>query len=104
MKKSENKNRSRAARNRRGMFVIMFVVCVLFGILCVQEYQMRAQIRENDAVTRQLSEQIAYEQERAENADAQREYMQSEEFIKKTAREKLGLVEEGEILFKETKN
>ena len=86
------------------MLVIMFVVCVLFGILCVQEWRMREQIRRNDAVTMELTEQIAAEQERAANADQHREYVQSEEFIKKTAREKLGLVEEGEILFKEIRN
>ena len=51
----------------------------------------------------QLEEQIAAEQERAEDIEEFGKEVQTKGYIEDIAREKLGLVYEGEILFKEDK-
>ena len=55
----------------------------------------------NEQKTVELQQQIESENQRTEDIDNMQEYMQSDEYAEKVAREKLGLVKDGEILFKE---
>ena len=91
--------RRRMRRNRAGMLVITMVVCVLFVVLFAAGLRMRKQILANDLRRQELQEAIAAEEDRADKAEDVRAYMQSEEFIRKTAHEKLGLVGEDEVIF-----
>lgn len=97
----------RASRNYRqnliGMLTITVIVCVLLGVICVKSSAMRRTIHENNAAISQLETQIEEETQRTDSIEKQGEYMQSDEYVAKIAREKLGLVNDGEIMFKETK-
>ena len=50
-----------------------------------------------------LEDSIAGEQERTQEIDEQKEYMQTDEYIAEVARDKLGLVKGNEIVFEEEK-
>ena len=95
--------RERARRNRTGMITITFVVSILFVVLLFQGIRMKKQIVENDIRQQELQSAIAAEERRYEAADEARAYLETEEFIKDTAHDRLGLVEDDEIVFKPKK-
>lgn len=104
MKKEKSKNSRRAARarqNRRTMLGITAVVCVLMAVILVQGQRLSSRLAANEQKTVELQQQIESENQRTEDIDNMQEYMQSDEYAEKVAREKLGLVKDGEILFKE---
>ncbi|HHW71049.1 MAG TPA: septum formation initiator family protein [Clostridiales bacterium] len=80
--------------------VMLFIFVYLATIFVKQEFILREQNKE----TCKLETQI--EQVREENSDLERqiEYTQSESYIERMAREKLGWVREGEKVFIEEKN
>ncbi|MBQ1316098.1 MAG: septum formation initiator family protein [Lachnospiraceae bacterium] len=99
-RRRRNAKRLARRRNRLGMLVITFVVCLLFFVLLSEGVRLRAQIVTNDEETQMLQDAITAEKERAEGMESIREYVESEEFIKETARARFGLVEDGDILFR----
>ncbi len=97
----------RASRGYRqnliGMLMIVLIVCVLLGVIIVKSRSMKQTIQANQDTIQTLETQIETENERANTIKEQGEYMQSDEYIAKIAREKLGLVTDDEIMFKESK-
>ena len=97
----------RASRGYRqnliGMLMIVLIVCVLLGVIIVKSRSMKQTIQDNQDTIQTLETQIETENERADTIKEQGEYMQSDEYIAKIAREKLGLVTDDEIMFKESK-
>ena len=104
MGKTKKRSRSRAGRrarnNRIGVLVITAVVAILFMVLLVQDRKLSRRIIETDNIRQELEQEIAQEQKRFEEADEMRAYVESEEYIKEKAHDRLGLYEEGEIVFK----
>ena len=86
--------------NRYAMYLIMFVVCVLFTVLLVEGMRLRQEIRDNDKVRETLTAQISLENERTAEIEAMEEELKSEEFIRAAAREKFGLVDDDDIVFR----
>lgn len=75
-------------------FLVVFIAAVGVGMYWqMQEYQ--ALQRE----AAELEQQIAQEQEKALDFEAQKEYYNSDSYIEQIAREKLGLVKSNEILY-----
>ena len=66
-----------------------------------QGQRLSSRLAANEQKTVELQQQIESENQRTEDIDNMQEYMQSDEYAEKVAREKLGLVKDGEILFKE---
>ena len=97
----------RASRNYRqnliGMLTITVIVRVLLCVICVKSSAMHRTIEQNNETISQLETQIEDETKRTDSIEKKGEYMQSDEYVAKIAREKLGLVNDGEIMFKETK-
>ncbi len=85
--------------NRRGVFLIILVVCVLIIALA---FQCRS-IAEKNAVygeqIESLEGKIEEEKGRTESIDKLRNYTGTKAYIEKVAREKLGLVYPDEIIF-----
>ena len=77
------------------------MVCVLMAVLLVQGSSLRGKLAANENREQELQQQIDAEQQRTEEIEDLQDYMKSDEYAEKTAREKLGLVKDGEILFKE---
>ena len=102
MKKSKKKkNKKRIANNYLGMAAIAIVVLLLLGGLTYQSQTLKARIAVYDAKASALEDSI--EQERTQEIDEQKEYMQTDEYIAEVARDKLGLVKGNEIVFEEEK-
>lgn len=78
--------------------VLLLAVTVFFGSL-----SLRSKNKEYAQQEAELKAQIAEQQERSEQIEAYKEYIQSDEYIKKVAREKLKLALPGEILFEPQK-
>lgn len=88
-------------QNRVAMIVITFVLCILLSVLVVEGNRLRAKINSNDQKVTQLEQQIAEENARTEDIGQMQEEMQSDEYLEKIAKERLGFVKENEIVFKE---
>lgn len=105
MSKKKVSGRTRAKRSRRyntvAMIGIMFVVCMLLIVLFVEGQSVKKKISENTKRQQELTEQIEEEQKRTEEIEDMQDYMQSDEYTEKIAKEKIGLVKENEIIFKE---
>lgn len=78
--------------NRIGMMVVAAAVFVLIVVMLYRSYGMKQKIsyyqRENAA----LEEQIVAQKERSSELDRLPEYIRSDEYVEKVAREKFGLV------------
>ncbi len=85
----------------RAKFMIMLCLIIyLAAIFVKQEFILRQQYSETSKLEQQL------EQIKRDNDDLERQirYTQSEDYIERMAREKLGWVKEGEKVFIEDKN
>ena len=102
-KKRRRRGRSARGPNRMAMKLITIIVCILFAVLLIQEINLRQRIRYNDETREQLTEQIRDEEERKESILAQKEYMETDDYIREIARDYLGLVDEDDIILKERK-
>ena len=60
---------------------------------------LQPQINENYDIQAELEAQIEYEKQRANEVDALKEIVDSDEYIEKIAREKLGMIRKDEIVF-----
>ena len=86
-------------QNKAAMLGISSVVCMLLGVLLVEGHSLQNKIQQNEVRYAQLEKQLKEEQART----GEIEEMQSDEYVEKIAKEKIGLVKENEIIFKETK-
>ena len=86
--------------NRAAMKMITLVVCILFAVLLFHEIGLRQKIRYNDEVREELTEQIREEEKRKESILAEKDYMETDEYIREVARDYLGLVDENDIILK----
>lgn len=105
MKKTKNRNSRKAARAHRNkvtMIGITSVVCLLMVILLVQGQRLNAQASANEQRMAELEQQIEDENQRTQEIGNLEEYMQSDEYLEKVAKDKLGLIKDGEIIFKES--
>ena len=105
MKKTKNRNSRKAARAHRNkvtMIGITSVVCLLMVILLVQGQRLNAQASPNEQRMAELEQQIEDENQRTQEIGDLEEYMQSDEYLEKVAKDKLGLIKDGEIIFKES--
>lgn len=86
--------------NKLGVLAISVVALLLLCALFVQT----AQLKEKEAVYLQQKEdlqaQLDAEEDRTEELEQYRIYVQTKEFIENMARQKLGLVNKDEILLK----
>ncbi|NCC43748.1 MAG: cell division protein FtsH [Clostridia bacterium] len=83
------------------MLGISGVVCMLLVILLLEGRSLQDRIQVNEDKKAQLEDQLASEEARTGEIEEQQEYMQSDEYIEKIAKEKIGLVKDNEIIFKE---
>ena len=105
MKKTKNRNSRKAARAHRNkvtMIGITSVVCLLMVILLVQGQRLNAQASATEQRMAELEQQIEDENQRTQEIGDLEEYMQSDEYLEKVAKDKLGLIKDGEIIFKES--
>ena len=105
MSKRKVSGRMIAKRNHRynkiAMIGITMVVCMMLVLLYVQGRSVQRRISENTQRQQELAEQIDDEKERTKEIEAMQDYVQSDEYTEKIAKEKIGLVKDNEIIFKD---
>ena len=93
----------KGSRNRLGDFFVCIVVLLLIFIVSVKCVELKAMQNEYTQRQEELQAQIEEQQQRAEELEQLKKYVQTDSYVEETAEEKLGLVREGEIIFKTTK-
>lgn len=82
------------------MLMILLVVCILFVALFIGGFRLNKKIDAALATKSELEAEINDEKTRKEELEELEDYMQTDEYIREVAREKLGLVDEGDIIFR----
>ncbi len=98
-----NKSKPQYRKNhwmRFSLFLTGFVVSLLVVVVFVRSYGFAQQLSEKQAYIAELESQIEAEKQRAEEIEEYKKYTQTRGYIEKVAKEKLGLVYDGEIVFK----
>lgn len=88
-------------QNKFGMFLVSIVVIMLMVVVAVKSRELEEKKATYQKREAELLEQIAAEEQRAEEIAEYEKYTQTKKYIEDIAKEKLGLVYEGEIVFKD---
>lgn len=105
MKKSRQKSRadrrkSRLRRHRASVLGISAVLLLLVAVVAAGSLSLRAKNQTYIAQEQELKEQIQKEKDRTDEIGELEEYVKTDEYIEQTAKDKLGLVHDNEIIFK----
>lgn len=87
-------------QNRLGMFLVLMVVLMLLVVISLKSAELRQKQETYAARERVLQEQIDAEKARTEEIEEYRKYTQTKKYVEEVAKDKLGLVNEGEIIYK----
>ncbi|MCR4756655.1 MAG: septum formation initiator family protein [Butyrivibrio sp.] len=90
----------RRSQNRAGIIWASFVVLILVTVVSIKSVGLMKKAKEYETKEAALQQQIEQEMARSEEIAEFERYTQTRKYIEDTAREKLGLVYPGEIIFK----
>ncbi len=85
------------------MLSITFVVAILFIAMMTKSISVEKQLSQYQQELEELDNKMTEETERTKEIDDMKEYMETDEYAEEVARDKLGLVKDNEIVFKEQK-
>ena len=94
----------RRLTNRAGIVWASIVVLILVTVVSVKSIGLMQKAREYQEKEQQLLQQIEDENQRSEDIAEFERYTETRKYIEDTAKEKLGLVYPGEIIFKNSDN
>ncbi len=87
-------------QNRLGMFLVTIVVLMLLVVVSINSVGLRRKQKAYQEKEQALQEQIDAEEERSEQIEEYRKYTQTKKYVEEVAKEKLGLVNKDEIIYK----
>lgn len=87
-------------QNHMGMFLVTVVVLMLMVVVSINGSSLKSKVQESAERQAKLQEMIEAENERAEELVDFEKYTKTKAYYEQVAREKLGLVYPGEIIFK----
>ena len=99
---AENRFSRRSRQNRLSMILAVLVVAILFVAVYINGSSMRKELEENQDRIVRLKQEIEEEELRSKSIEEYRAYTETDQFIEQIAREKLGLLYEGETIFRES--
>ncbi len=99
---SRARYKRRRFQNRAGIVWASIVVLILVTVVSIKSVGLMQKAGEYREREEALKEQIDYEVQRSEDIAEFERYTQTRKYIEDTAKEKLGLVYPGEIIFKNT--
>ena len=88
-------------QNRFSMFLVTLVVVMVMAVVAVRSVELKQKIEAKTQELQQVRDQIEAEKRRAEAIEEFAKEVQTKGYIENVAREKLGLIYEGEIIFKQ---
>ena len=86
--------------NRTGLYLVMTVVLLFCATLGIHSISLRATCSSLQEQKTELEAKKSNLEKEAKRIEEQKNYMQTDEYIEKIAREKFGLVYDNEIVFK----
>lgn len=87
-------------QNRLGMFLVSVVIIMLLVVVSVNSFLLKQKQDVYAAREAELDALIVAEEQRTIELEEFKKYTQTQAYIEEIAKEKLGLVREGEIVFK----
>lgn len=93
--------RRRKKNNRTGKFYIGMIVLAFVAVMSVQIVKVYQKDQEYISRQEELVQQLEDESERAEDLKEYEAYTKSQQYVEDTAKSKLGLAYDNEIIFKE---
>lgn len=103
-KNSRNKkNGANRKQTRLGMLLAVLVVVVLVIAVAVSAASVQQKLNTAKSRKADLEQQISDEKARTKEIQEYKDYTTTDEYVEEIARDKLGLVHEGEVIFKEKK-
>ena len=100
VREKDRKKNARLRQHKRSVLLICMILVALSGVLAVSSIRMNAKNAQYKAQEEELERQIKEEEQRAKEVEEFEEYVKTDDYIKETAEEKLGLVDPNEIVFK----
>lgn len=97
--KNVGKKKKRKA-SKRGLFIAFTVVIVMAAIVSVKSKQLKRQEAIYMQKQQEMQKKIDDEKVRSEELSEYKKYVETNDFIEQMAKEKLGLVQKDEIIFK----
>lgn len=88
-------------QNTMGMLLITTVVIMMLIVVTVKSMELREKRTAYLAREEALMQEIEAEQARTEEIEEYEKYTQTKKYVEEIAKNKLGLVYEGEIIFKD---
>lgn len=90
-------------QNRTGMVLVTIVVMMMLIVVTVKSVELREKKEVYAQREAELMEEIAAEEVRSEEIEEYGKYTQTKKYVEEIAKDKLGLVYDGEIIFKDEK-
>ena len=88
-------------RNKTAMLLITTVVLLMLVVVAIKSVELREKRAFYTAKEEALMQEIETEEARSEEIAEFEKYTQTKKYVEEIAKEKLGLVYEGEIIFKD---
>ena len=88
-------------QNKTGMLLVTMVVIMMLIVVSVKSMELRSKRAAYTEREEALLLEIEAEQARAEEIEEYEKYTQTKKYVEEIAKNKLGLVYEGEIIFKD---
>lgn len=92
---------TRKRQNKVSVILITIVLVLLIIVVSVGKHNIKEKQAEYSKREAELTEQIEAEKERSEEIEQYGKYTKTKKYAEEVAKEKLGLVNEDEIVFKE---
>jgi cell division protein FtsB len=96
------KYKSRGVQNKAGILWISVVMLILFTVVTIKGVGLSQKAQDLQTKEASLKAQIEAEESRTEEIAEFEKYTHTRKYIEDTAKDKLGLVYPGEIIFKNT--
>lgn len=87
-------------QNRFSMFLVSLALLMILVVVYISSMNLQSKLDTLEAQSAELQAQIDAEKERAEEIETLRKRSQTKEYYEEIAKEKLGLVNPDEIVFK----
>lgn len=88
-------------QNRTGMLLVTMVVMMMLVVVTVKGMELQDKKEAYALKEAALLQEIAAEEARAEEIEEYGKYTQTKKYVEDIAKDRLGLVYEGEIIFKD---
>lgn len=90
-------------QNKTGMLLVTTVVLMMLIVVTIKSVELQGKKEAYAQREVELQEAIAAEEARTDEIEEYRKYTQTKKYVEELAKDKLGLVYEGEIIFKDEK-